>query len=308
MKVQKFHQQIHGPFNICYFGSPKNIDGGPCEKNLKFHAKIPGRSTQKRMVSFQKQCAQRIFDSIVIQRALRDHLGEDGEEEAAERLQMSLSIKEGKTLCGSHFDVLYRVGDDGNVSIVLEAPEGDVDSPKLANDLVTFIGMEICRFCKKKSVTVFTDHVRDGMIFRGHPSYRNGAAWNDWVFIKWFSKEVDGEEKYDLIEGQIFGFIHLERDDFDFDCLDLSCDLTLDGPGYYVIVHSMIVSAIESFEGSIVGRGLLEKSRSGRRPFRLVHVESISDVAFGIPDVGSDENAILLLKGKEKWASSFHCS
>ena len=47
MKIQKFHQQIHGPMNIDYFGSPKNVDGRPCEKNLKYHAKAPGRSTQK---------------------------------------------------------------------------------------------------------------------------------------------------------------------------------------------------------------------------------------------------------------------
>ena len=47
MKIQKFHQQVHGPANIEYFGSPKNVDSRPCEKNLKTHAKAPGQATQK---------------------------------------------------------------------------------------------------------------------------------------------------------------------------------------------------------------------------------------------------------------------
>ena len=46
-KIKKFRQQIHGPMNVDYFGSPKNVDGRPCEKSLKYHAKAPGRSTPK---------------------------------------------------------------------------------------------------------------------------------------------------------------------------------------------------------------------------------------------------------------------
>ena len=56
MKIQKYHQQIHGPANIDYFGSPKNVDGRPCEKNLKIHAKAPGQTTQKHGNTFHKQC------------------------------------------------------------------------------------------------------------------------------------------------------------------------------------------------------------------------------------------------------------
>ena len=46
MKIQKFHQQVYGPANIDYFGSPKNVDSRPCEKNLKTHAKSPRRATE----------------------------------------------------------------------------------------------------------------------------------------------------------------------------------------------------------------------------------------------------------------------
>ena len=42
MKIQKFHQQVHGPANKDNFGSPKNVDSRPSEKNLKTCAKAPG--------------------------------------------------------------------------------------------------------------------------------------------------------------------------------------------------------------------------------------------------------------------------
>ena len=77
MKIQKFHQQVHGPANIDYFGSPKNVDSRPCEKNLKTHAKAPGRATQKWGKTFHQQCGQRMYEMLVIQQALKDHLGED---------------------------------------------------------------------------------------------------------------------------------------------------------------------------------------------------------------------------------------
>ena len=41
MKIQKFHQQVHGPANIDYFGSPKNVDSRPCEKNFENMCQSP---------------------------------------------------------------------------------------------------------------------------------------------------------------------------------------------------------------------------------------------------------------------------
>jgi hypothetical protein len=77
MKIQKFHQQIHGPANIDYFGSPKNVDSRPCEKNLKMYVKAPGWAMQKWSETFHQQCGNRMYESLVTQKALIDHLGED---------------------------------------------------------------------------------------------------------------------------------------------------------------------------------------------------------------------------------------
>ena len=32
---------------------------------------------------------------------------------------------------------------------------------------------------------IFTEHTRDGTIFRGHPNYRGSGPWRDWVLVDW---------------------------------------------------------------------------------------------------------------------------
>ena len=76
MKIQKFHQQVHGPANKDDFGSPKNVDSRPCEKNLKTCAKAPWQATQKRGETFHQQCGQCKYELLVIQQALKDYFGE----------------------------------------------------------------------------------------------------------------------------------------------------------------------------------------------------------------------------------------
>ena len=55
----------------------RSVDGRLCEKNLKSHAKAPGHTTQKRGNTFHKQCGSQMFETMVIQQALIDHLEEE---------------------------------------------------------------------------------------------------------------------------------------------------------------------------------------------------------------------------------------
>ena len=64
------------PANIYYFGSPKYVDSRPCEKNLKMHVKALGQAMQKRSETFHQQSGYWMYESLVIQKALIDHLGE----------------------------------------------------------------------------------------------------------------------------------------------------------------------------------------------------------------------------------------
>ena len=193
MKIQKYHQQIHGPANIDYFGSPKNVDGRPCEKNMKSHAKAPGRTTQKRGNTFHNQCESQMFDTMVIQQALIDHL--DEELTTIQEFQLSKTLSStiyGKSVGGSQFIVGLQ-GSEVNAGkwiVVVRNPKFSEEVPALLDDVVGFIAKYIAKYCDGKSVVVWSDHRRDGMIFCGHPKYRSGEAWNDWAMIKWQTTET----------------------------------------------------------------------------------------------------------------------
>jgi hypothetical protein len=311
MKIQKFHQQIHGPMNIDFFGSPKNVDGRPCEKNLKYHAKAPGRSTQKRMETFHKQCADRIFDRLVVQRSLRDHLNDEIVGDEMEERKELTSVKEGKLLCGSCFTIslIHDESCDGQLIVSVDGPVMGSDesaSPFLSDDVVGFVAKHVAQFCSSMTVTIWSDHVRDGVIIRGHPKYRNGQSWNDWVIIEWLpSSGNEDSGSPSLVEGQIYGFLDLTEFNFNRGPGELTHVLENGTCGQYAIVHSLRSPARQSYENSIVKKGLLELAADGSRKFRLVDVESISDVCFGVPDLSGPPGSVLILTRRRQWAEMF---
>ena len=53
-KIQIFHQQIHGPSNIDFFGIPKNVDDRTCENSFEAYVKYwagPHRSRVSYFIS-----------------------------------------------------------------------------------------------------------------------------------------------------------------------------------------------------------------------------------------------------------------
>ena len=59
---------------------------------------------------------------------------------------------------------------------------------------------------------MWSDHVRDGVIFRGHPKFRNGQKRNDWFIIEWLSSaDDDDSETPSLVEGQILSGFYFKR-------------------------------------------------------------------------------------------------
>ena len=74
MKIQKFHQQMHVPASKDYFGSHNNVDSRPCKQYLKMHVKSSGWTTQKWSKTFHHQFDYQMYESLVIQKTLIDHL------------------------------------------------------------------------------------------------------------------------------------------------------------------------------------------------------------------------------------------
>ena len=62
----------------------------------------------------------------------------------------------------------------------------------------------------------------------------------------------------------------------------------------------------ETFNLSVVRKGMLEMGCNGRRKFCLVDVEAISDVAFGVINIGRPVGEALFLERRKTWANYFH--
>ena len=106
---------------------------------------------------------------------------------------------------GSPYRLIHDKSCDGQFIVSVEGPVMGSDksaSPSLSDDVVGFVAKHVAQFCPSMRVTIWSDHVRDGVIIRGHPKYRNGQSWNDWVIIEWLPSSGDEDSgSPSLVEG-----------------------------------------------------------------------------------------------------------
>jgi hypothetical protein len=100
-------------------------------------------------------------------------------------------------------------------------------------------------------------------------------------------------------ESQIYGFVDL-RDtcvlDFCFHGDRLLPVLQEGRPAINAIIHSVMSLSQETFKLSVVKKGMLEMACNGRRKFDLVDIEAISNVAFGVFNIGGSVGEVLFLE------------
>jgi hypothetical protein len=173
----------------------------------------------------------------------------------------------GKTVGRSQFIVGLQESEmnDDKWIVVVRNPKFSVEVPALLDDVVGFVAEYIAKYCDGMSLVVWFFHRCDGMIFHGHPKYRSGEAWNDWAMIKWQTTET-GKDGLSIVieshfEGQIYGFVDLHDTcvlDFHFHGDRLLPVLQEGGPAIYAIIHSVMSLSQETFNLSVVRKGMLE--------------------------------------------------
>ena len=280
------------------------------------HVKALGQAMQKRSETFHQQSGYWMYESLVIQKALVDHLGEDiiTVQDFEIRREATSSIIE-RGVGDSQFIVaMEETGHHGELAVTVKNPHFGDDVPTLSDDIVEFIAKVVVQFCPKMSLTVWSEYRCDGVLFRGHPRFRSEQAWNDWAMIEWPTLVVgkDGEShivNLDVV-GQIYGFIDLQDPQrFDFDMFYNRLIPTLQEGRHtiYAIIHSLKRAAIATFPKSVVRKGEFEYCDSDRsRKLTLVDTKAISDVAFGVPNIGGHAKDFLFLAQQVTWADHFH--
>ena len=162
--------------------------------------------------------------------------------------------------------------------------------------------------------TFWSECRHDGMLFGGHSRFRGGQAWNNWALFEWKYSvlDKDGVSYITTIgtEGKIHGFIDLQDpQSFDFDMFHNRLIPTLQKGRHtiYAIIQSLKKPSTATFPKSIIRKGELESwGCDGRRGLNLVDVNAISDVAFGVPNIGGNANEFLFRTQLETWANRSH--
>ena len=280
LQIPKFHQLLHMPRYILKFGSPKNFNSGRCESHHISLSKRPAKTAQKRHSVFVEQVANRIFDQMLLTRALQ-HLPEG---DTIHKQNISLS-----PLRGTPFELSYQGAaastSSGYVALVrLNKKRGRAQkfasgsqAIKYSQQLLNAVGPKLCPLFLSGLVPCFTEYYHTnnallkGLIFRTHPDFRGSGEWFDWAYINWEVFESSDANNAESIPG-LFCFFADLRNVAEPQLPD--CAYT---PGIYAIVQSM--AAVPTAANEILSSGSFEM---GSPKFYIVDVNTIAKPAFVI--------------------------
>lgn len=171
-KIKRFHEFTHSVQPIDYYGCPDNFDASHGESFLKFFAKFPASTSQKRKQStFLKQVSQRIHAENVFQKA-RDDWDKcykvDGDKEP---------VKMGVFNLTARFLVAPNESNNRHVSEWLSDNNYNVDAHPL-----------ICKWFRKKGIertVCWTNYRFDAdTILRCHPNHCSEGPWYDYCWLE----------------------------------------------------------------------------------------------------------------------------
>ena len=148
----------------------------------------------------------------------------------------------------------------------------------------------------ERKLDIYTEHVRDGNMFRGSPYYR-GKAWLDWV-------EINFGESFGLLPCQMWCFLDLRA----YKPPDYGPVLVPE-PGIYAVIEyaTPVLDAAEVAMSEIFVPFRKIFQPNGKRDFFLVNCDSFADPCCVIPDIGSkNKKAYFVVKQRTtEWAGMF---
>ena len=212
----KFHETRHYAFNIHMFGKVLNWHSGPQEHNHIDNVKNHASATQKRVMVFDWQLANRLVDKYVIDYA-HSIIQQQVEESAYQRMKAYKESSHGNTVPNqasvqAHANdamIAEDVTMAGKFTIRFQQPKNP-RQPIIAqywwksNRQTTymldativnavakqwFLPLSFKERKRGLHVYGYTEYHRDESVFRAHPNYRNEGPWYDYALLTWEQEE-----------------------------------------------------------------------------------------------------------------------
>jgi len=313
-RVFKFHASLHLPDDILSFGVPAHVNTQSDEIHHK-KSKTAAIHTQRRMKSFCIQMARNLHSMDIVDVGMEeirngrvpwDYFYEEDEMDNVEATEEESSFPDESNdddhveviNTGTNLNFFYSLDSDEYVYTV-NLQMKNKHKFILDKQLIAFIGNVFDQIRDDdvvQSFRLFTEHKRNGVIFRGTP-YLYDKPWRDWVItIDW---GMQGK-----LPVQIHIFLDLRNIPEDSAYI----------PGTYAVIESAKPNSsvqerkIDSdlFQPFLKEHKGISASGKIRQKFHLVDTNSFYQPATLIPDLGNPNKAAFLrLHPRSKWKDLF---
>ena len=308
MKLVKFHALLHIAADILMFGVPLNVDTSSNEEHWK-PTKVAAKLTQKDYRNFDRQTATRLVEFDLLDLAIDelkgntmwDYLEREGApvETDEDETQPDGRRKDRIYTKGTQIEVLVDEDSGANTWQFVNSRAENQHTRRWDDDVVGYLAY-LQEDIFESKLLIFTEHHRNGQIFRAHPNYRQLGPWNDWVLVNWGH---GGKSP-----AQIWCFLDLRG-------LEDKFRRKVDGvtvqKGVYAVVESTAYEAAAPESDLFVpcvkeATRLNEDGTMAKRKFYLAEVEAFMEPVTVVPDMGhANKLRYLQVKPRKEWAAVF---
>lgn len=306
LNTVKFHGISHMQQDIRNFGVPSNYNTKAKEAHHK-PTKTSAMLTQKRKELFDEQLAKREFEIDLLELAQEELDGRplfqyyEGYD-YAEKKQPNREVSVGGR---AYFCEWSDAVDRYVLSTVMPIRGNDTKIRAEAPLTQFFGGLQEAVQDLIGSITLLSEHVRNGSIFRGSLSYRS-EIWRDWIVIDW--------DDWGHLPNKVWGFVDLRSLPHNSGVSYGGLDNLL--PAIYAVVENSEIVQYDDNDYSPLARSELfqvirmevsamHNNQSIKNKFYLADVDAIVSPAVVVPNIGGPINEYLWLAERSEWHRLF---
>lgn len=341
LKLMKFHAIVHLVDDMLLYGVPTEFDTGSNESHHK-PTKQAAKLTQRNEATFNMQTGIRLVEFLAIELAIQEISNDkkpwdyfakcvliDNNVEATVAEEVANAAEMEETDSDQPVQIsnggtkvqLYRDKKNNNKpSFKILGGSKFAERTEWEQSCVDFLtNLEDLVSDWVPALPVFTEHKRDGVMFRGHPNHRGTGPWQDWVQVDW--------DDYGVLPSRIWCFVKL--------IMPKGPDTVLEYGGISLTSGTFAVVEVAEYEQEPEEPEQIRTNRKGKdlepgrlasdlfvpllleigesdvskgvinRKFYLANTDAFVASCCVVPDVGGEANRYFLLKSRSDWVPEF---